>query len=563
MNVWRLAWNASQHQRRYFWIGGSLWVVFFAMPAAVGYLLGEAFGALELRDNARLYGLVIVLVGVEVLRVMFVHFGALLFAQSWEFTRALLRYNMLDAQLSSGGSRAGRPVTSAGEALARFRDDTEDVAVFVDTWIDLLGGVFFTVIALSILLTVDPLATMVMVLPMVVVGVAAAMLGSRLRAAHFDDRVATASVTGLLGDIMTAATSIKVNEAEPAVLRELKRVVDHRRRTAVRVRLYGYSIRSFSESTAEIGLALVILVALGSLQSGEFGAGELALYLSYGGWLGFLPRMTGLLIARANQVSVAFEGMANLVAGGEPANVAVPRTVDYRHRPGQSPQPIERVLPERVPLQRLDVVDLGARFPTGGVEGVSFTLERGSFTVVTGPIGSGKSTLLRALLGLVWRIETGGQTYWNGELIEDPAAFFVPPNASYLPQVPQLVSDSLWDNVLLGAGNEHDLHEALQTAAVERDIAAMPDGVETRIGPRGLRLSGGQRQRVAAARALVQRPELLVLDDVSSALDVETELELWQNLAATGTTVLAVSHRRVALRRADQVLELTNGRLRT
>jgi ATP-binding cassette subfamily B protein len=92
----------------------------------------------------------------------------------------------------------------------------------------------------------------------------------------------------------------------------------------------------------------------------------------------------------------------------------------------------------------------------------------------------------------------------------------------------------------------------------------MTDGLDTVVGPRGVRLSGGQRQRAAAARMFVREPELLVFDDLSSALDVETEQALWENVFAqtgsdSGATCLVVSHRRPALRRADQILLLKDG----
>ncbi len=264
-------------------------------------------------------------------------------------------------------------------------------------------------------------------------------------------------------------------------------------------------------------------------------------------------------------------------------------------------------------LSRLDVSGLTARHPDsgGGIAGIDLHLERGTVTVVTGRVGAGKTTLLRALLGLIPR--EGGEIRWNGRVVADPATFLLPPRAAYTPQAPRLFSESLRDNILLGqvdcglrspltginadcgpgtstaagvpearecgagtiawydptpqsAIRNPQLAEAVRLTALEPDLALMPQGLETTVGPRGVRLSGGQIQRAAAARAFAQGAELLVIDDLSSALDVETERRLWDGLFARReggreTTYLIVSHRREALRRADRIIVLKDGRV--
>ncbi|HSH82204.1 MAG TPA: ABC transporter ATP-binding protein, partial [Herpetosiphonaceae bacterium] len=180
-----------------------------------------------------------------------------------------------------------------------------------------------------------------------------------------------------------------------------------------------------------------------------------------------------------------------------------------------------------------------------------------------------------------------GEIHWNGQAVADPSTFFVPPRAAYTPQVPRLFSETLQDNILLGfPQRDGGLGQAIYAAVLERDIAALEDGLTTTVGARGVKLSGGQMQRAAAARMFVRGAELLVVDDLSSALDVETERILWDRLVARGRadgdgqpatsdavaaeptppnpqplTCIAVSHRRAVLRRADQIVVLKDGRV--
>jgi ATP-binding cassette subfamily B protein len=156
-----------------------------------------------------------------------------------------------------------------------------------------------------------------------------------------------------------------------------------------------------------------------------------------------------------------------------------------------------------------------------------------------------------------------GCILWNNQPVEDPASFFTPPRCAYTPQVPRLFSATVQDNILLGLPERSvDLPAAVRAAVLERDSDGLERGLATVVGPRGVRLSGGQMQRTAAARMFVADPVLMVVDDLSSALDVETEQALWERLFQRhDVTCLVVSHRRIALRRADHIIVLKDGQM--
>ncbi|MEN9644759.1 MAG: hypothetical protein RL238_1428 [Actinomycetota bacterium] len=558
--VWRLAWRVTQHRPAAFWVGWGLFTLFFTFPVLTGYLLGGAFRALEQGNTSQVYWFAAAVLVVDVLRMTSIHWGALTWTKAWVHMQSFIRANLLAAQLASGGPEAGQPVGSAGEAITNFRDDVEDVTMFVDGMVDVSAGVIFTALAGFVLGSIDPAAAAILAIPLTAVAIGTRALDTRIKRYRAADRAAAGAVSGFVGDVMAAATTVKVNDAVEPALAHLTTLVDARRHTAVRDRVLDDGVQAFAQGAADVGLGLVLLTTAGALASGAFDVGSLAVFTAYMGWLSFLPRMIGRLLARRKQAGVAFERMRGLVADADVKNVVHERTLPIGR--GEANHRLAPQRPRRTALERLEVSGFSATYPTGGgVTGVDLVIERGTFTVITGPIGGGKTTLLRALLGLAHDAEVTGSITWNGEEVTEPSAFFVPPNAAFLPQVPQLISDSVADNIALGEVPVESLELALDLAAVRADIDAMPEGAATLIGPRGLRLSGGQRQRVATARALVHSPELVVLDDLSSALDVETELQLWTNLAEAGMTVLAVSHRAVAFDRADQVLRLEDGNL--
>ena len=197
------------------------------------------------------------------------------------------------------------------------------------------------------------------------------------------------------------------------------------------------------------------------------------------------------------------------------------------------------------------------------IEGLSFALAPGSFTGVCGPSGAGKSTLLKLLFRFY--DPASGQILIDGQDIRSVTQDSLRARLGLVPQDVVLFNDTLRANIQYGdpAADDAALMEAAERARLGEFIRALPDGLETRVGERGLKLSGGEKQRVGVARAILKNPRLLILDEATSALDSETEREVQVALAeaAKGRTTLAVAHRLSTIAGADQILVLDAGRI--
>jgi ATP-binding cassette subfamily B protein len=470
----------------------------------------------------------------------------------------LLRKNLLNHILRRPNAFA--LPESPGEAISRFRGDVMEIPLFA-IWInDILIGLLVVAVAIATLLRISVPITLLALLPLVAVGVISHAATRRIEKYRRASRQAEGAVTGFIGELFGAVQAVKVATAEDGVIAHFDQLNDERRRASLRDRLFDEILGSLYRNAANLGTGMILLLAGQAMQQGTFSVGDFALFVYYLGNMSEMTTFFGMLVARYRQLGVSVERMARLMEGAPPQALVEFSPV---YLDGNLPDVPYRARTAADRLYRLDVANLTYRYPGGGngIAGVDLHLERGSFTVITGRIGSGKTTLLRTLLGLLPR--EAGEIRWNGEPVEDPAAFFVPPRSAYTPQVPALFSETLQDNILMGLPEDRvDIQKAIHLAVMEPDLAEMEHGLDTLLGARGVRLSGGQRQRTAAARMFVRAAELLVFDDLSSALDVETERTLWERVfALRDVTCLVVSNRRAVLRRADRIIVLKDGRV--
>ncbi len=559
MKTWQFMWRLAHYRWRIFLTHFFIRLFFDLSLLLPGLILRALFNALSQNEST---GLTLWTLIAGWIAIMFTYIPFELAITALKDTArytysGLLQANLCISIFKRPGSIA-MPISS-GEAITYFRDDVDYIADYMHWPIDMLAFALFACAAFGIMVFINPIVTIGALIPVLAIIIMTRIASARLERYRIAYRKSSALVTDALAEMFAAVQAIQLAGKEKNVVAHFDKLNENRKRFALQDFLLDKFLESVFRNTLQIATGLILILAAHTISKRVFTVGDFTLFMAYLPYLTEFTYYTGILLTRYIQAGVSFKRLVSLLQGESAQNLVEYRPLSLNNVP-VIPQRVKNI---REQLVSLEVDDLSFHYPGTpfGTFDISFKIHRGDFLVVTGPLGSGKTTLLKVILGLLPKDK--GAIYWNSEIVTDPAQFFVPPHSAYTPQVARLFSTTLKDNILLGLPEERvDLWRAIKLSLLEQDIEQLPEGINTLVGPSGVKLSGGQIQRTAAARMFVRNPELLVLDDISSALDIDTEARLWDNIFAQKQyTCIAVSDRPFVLRRATHIITLKDGKM--
>ena len=311
LSTWRTAGRISRYRIGLFSLAVIQLAAYNGSTLLLGWLLNKVFDALDGTGSVGfgVYHVLAILAGAEAAKIAVI-WGGVVRARCWEQMRGLMRLNLLRAQLHSGGPQAGTPATSPGEALSRFRDDVDDFLAFISTAISVAGKVVLLVGSMVIISSVEPVLTLAVAVPLVLVVVVSRLASVRIRAHRAAYRRATAAVTAQLGEMFGAVLAVKTAHAHGGILRQLRRLNERRRQTGLRDDLVTRLLSMFNRSTMDLSVGVVLLLAVPATQRGDVTVGELAMFITYISSLIWMPVYAGRMLAQHRQAGVSIERMA-------------------------------------------------------------------------------------------------------------------------------------------------------------------------------------------------------------------------------------------------------------
>ena len=365
--------------------------------------------------------------------------------------------------------------------------------------------------------------------------------------AAFANQQVISDTNDALESAFSGVRIVKAFRSETNQSNEFRKLLDRRIVTEVRLRKLWFGMMNLYHWVQNVGQVIVLIAGGIMVVNGNLSIGVLYAFYIY----------LQLLMQPLMDIPQLF-------VTSRQAFACIDREIEITETPGGTEDRLSGTLAiDDLKLIELKKVDF--RFEDDlplAVDGIDLTIKRGEKAAVVGSVGSGKSTLIRIAAGLIQ--PSSGEVLINQRPISEYEINGLRKKFGYIPQESTLFSESVADNVRFGREiHEKEVREALDMAQVLKEMEELPNGIDEVLGQKGLTVSGGQKQRLAIARALAGKPDLLLMDDCTSALDAENEKRFWQMFAekSPDAACFIITHRLATARRADVIYVLDQGKI--
>ncbi|MFI9122363.1 ABC transporter ATP-binding protein [Streptomyces bikiniensis] len=441
-----------------------------------------------------------------------------------------------------------------GDVFARTVSDTSIAClVITQALAQVVSSVFMVVGSVVLMARLDWKLLLVAVACLGLASGIALLLARQVRLSALQARQNVGAFGSGLQRVLGAITTVKASRAEERETEELGRLAGRVRASGIRVTGFSALLTPMMNVGTQLSLAVVIAWGMARVATGSLSPADLTAFVMY---LFYVVAPLVMLFMSIGQIQ---QGRAAVQRVKELGGIPQEEEGDARAVPERRP------VADTVPAVEFEGVGFAYREGAPVLNDVSFALPRRGLTAIVGPSGAGKTTMFQ-LIERFYRpesgtIRVGGHDTATLELAELRAM------VGYVEQDAPLLRGTIRQNLTYAnpEADDSDITRALRLASLEEFVAGLPDGLDTELGERGAGLSGGQRQRLAIARTMLQRPEVILLDEVTAHLDSDTEAALRDTMteAAGECAVLAIAHRLSTVVHADRILVVEDGRIRT
>lgn len=531
-------WSVMRKKGRQYFLALFIETVFYGgCFLCVGLVRRDLFNTLENRETLFPFSITLLIILTGMLPIIVnvtKQINEYLLSSSLTRFGNTMKEDVYSRSIELKTARKGR--IGSAESINYYRGDVSVVTDFIEQFIDVIPKVIMSVVALIILVRVNALFTAITLIPLIVILCLSKLLQNKITEYRNNTRAATGMTVDYIGNRFNNIESIKVMPSKETLYKQFDEVSRKRQAAQTKDKWLEAVINSVSGGMMDLILGVILLLIGLQFYSRSFSVGDFTIFQNYFYFLALLPGIIGYLFKSYIQAGISYRRLEK-VAGGRLASEIIEK------RKG-----IEKEL--------CDGCRATVRYETGAVvKEIQFPIRLGELVVLSGKTGSGKTTVIRGLAG-EWNESiqvscTKGQDTVTG-------SYLIPPVACYVPQKNFLFSDTLINNICMGEREDLSLiHDILYQVDFEDDLKTLENGLHTMVGSNGARLSGGQRKRIALARALYTRPAVLILDDFTAGLDVNTRDHIIDRLILSGKySIITASNEEELVQKADVHIDL-------